>query len=46
MDHNRTVWQRLNDHLLPLLSREEAEIVTSYLHPYVIAERNDARRAD
>lgn len=43
LNPNQTVWQRLNEHLLPLMSREDAEVVTSYLHPYVIAERKDAK---
>lgn len=43
LDPNRTVWQRLNDHLLPLVDSDSAGLITSYLHPYIVAERNNAR---
>jgi len=42
IDPNRTVWQRLNDRLQEVMSRQEADALTEHLHPYVVAERRDA----
>lgn len=43
LDPNRTVWQRLNDQLLEVMERKEADALTAHLHPYVVAERDAAR---
>lgn len=46
LNPNQTVWQRLNEQLQEHFGKEnraEADELTKKLHPYVIAERNEAR---
>lgn len=43
LDPNKTVWQNLNDKLLEVMERKEADALTAHLHPYVVAERDAVR---
>ena len=46
IDRNQTVWQRVRAQLHNLGHRgQQLDDMTSALHPYVVAERKDARDA-
>ena len=43
LDKNKTIWQRLHDHLAEALPvGTDIDKATTALHPYVVAERHDA----
>lgn len=45
LDRNQTVWQRLNAALeaVGFNDRTERDNLTTLLHPYVVAERNEVK---
>lgn len=45
LDRNQTSYQRLNNRLLALFERNDADRLTHVLHEYVISERRDAVRS-